>query len=389
MLTSNFDFQPNELIRINGIIYAVYLDTNEELGDFPILAEVEFESFLKEGATIIDLSEEQFADKYGYVFRGHGDLYVSDIPTGGEQQEYRGVLDLMEAQLEKRAKTKGNEWLLDKDVQVKFLAAALTGKPLTEDDLSDTEWYKSSTPEQRSFIAEFYGDPAGVEEKLTNNIASINQALFDADFVGDTSGLATELAYGLTTSKYGVDEVNQYIGYLSDKFYLELSGGEQLLPEELRQYVGKFPTNDGKATAENYITSYLGKDAIQGYKNSGQFLQFAGMIRNGKGDVLKEDLQKVHDNLYPAFAGSQYSVWNPFFTNRASKIIYGTTGSQIVDLPVNDQVKVNQLIIDSKGDYNEFDKLVRKAYINSPGVKNDFLDDLARAIPQSFSGVFR
>ena len=45
MLTSNFDFQPNELIRINGIIYAVYLDTNEELGDFPILAEVEFESF--------------------------------------------------------------------------------------------------------------------------------------------------------------------------------------------------------------------------------------------------------------------------------------------------------------------------------------------------------
>ena len=36
------------------------------------------------------------------------------------------------------------------------------------------------------------------------------------------------------------------------------------------------------------------------------------MIRNGKGDVLKDDLQKVHDTLYPAFAGSQYSVWNPF-----------------------------------------------------------------------------
>jgi hypothetical protein len=32
---------------------------------------------------------------------------------------------------------------------------------------------------------------------------------------------------------------------------------------------------------------------------------------------------------------------------------------------------------------------VRKAYQNSPGVKNDFLDDLSRAIPQSFSGVFR
>ena len=200
---------------------------------------------------------------------------------------------------------------------------------------------------------------------------------------------SNKLAYGLTTRKYEVEEVNQYIGYLSDKFYLELSGGEQLLPEELRKYVGKFPTNDGKATAENYITNYLGKDSIQGYKNSGQFLQFAGMIRNGKGDVLKDDLQKVHDTLYPAFAGSQYSVWNPFFTNRASRIIYGTTGSQIVDLPVKDQIKVNQLINDSKGDYNKFDSLVRKAYQNSPGVKNDFLDDLSRAIPQSFSGVFR
>ena len=83
--------------------------------------------------------------------------------------------------------------------------------------------------------------------------------MFDADFVGDTSGLATELAYGLTTRKYEVEEVNQYIGYLSDKFYLELSGGEQLLPEELRKYVGKFLTNDGKATAENYITNYLEK----------------------------------------------------------------------------------------------------------------------------------
>ena len=150
-----------------------------------------------------------------------------------------------------------------------------------------------------------------------------------------------------------------------------------------------FLQNDGKATAENYITNYLGKDSIQGYKNSGQFLQFAGMIRNGKGDVLKDDLQKVHDTLYPAFAGSQYSVWNPFFTNRASRIIYGTTGSQIVDLPVKDQIKVNQLIIDSKGDYNKFDSLVRKAYQNSQELKMIFLMTYQEQYHNHFQGVFR
>ena len=57
-------------------------------------------------------------------------------------------------------------------------------------------------------------------------------------------------------------------------------------------------------------------------------------------------------------------------------------------LSVKDQEKVNDLVIESKGDYNEFDKLVRKSYLDAPGVKNDFLDQLTRALPQAVSGVF-
>ena len=57
-------------------------------------------------------------------------------------------------------------------------------------------------------------------------------------------------------------------------------------------------------------------------------------------------------------------------------------------LSVKDKEKINDLIIESKGDYSEFDKLVRTGYIDSPGVKNDLLGQLTRTLPQAVSGVF-
>jgi hypothetical protein len=36
----------------------------------------------------------------------------------------------------------------------------------------------------------------------------------------------------------------------------------------------------------------------------------------------------------------------------------------------------------------KFDEEVRTSFIDSPGVKNKFLDDLASRVPQAFSGVF-
>ena len=48
MLTDQFQFQPKEFIRIDGKIYAVFFDTEEDLGDFPILALVDSENFVKE-----------------------------------------------------------------------------------------------------------------------------------------------------------------------------------------------------------------------------------------------------------------------------------------------------------------------------------------------------
>ena len=158
MLTSNFAFQPEDIIEINGVVYAVFFDTDEALGDFPILAKVDSLNFLREGTVPEELSEEQFAAKYGYVFRGHEDLLVSEIQTrtaGQDPQEYRSIMDVAEAQLDERSKEKGMSWFLDKDVQLQFLAAVLTGVPVSESDLDETNWYLSTTPEERSFLVEY------------------------------------------------------------------------------------------------------------------------------------------------------------------------------------------------------------------------------------------
>jgi len=390
MLTNQFIFQPERLIEIDGTIYAVFFDTDEELGDFPILAKVDSKSFIQTGANIEQMDDQKFVQTFGYVFRGHEDLLVSEIQTGAEQKDYRSIMDVQENLLVQRATENGMQWLLDGDVQAAFLAATLTGVPISTDDLADTEWYQSTTEEQRDYMVRYYADPNAIEEEISQNIINIRETLLAKDMKGPVNELAKALAYGLTTKTFKtIEEVDMYIDFIDDSTYLDLLGGPDLLPDNLQKFVGKFTgVNAGQATTANYITNKLGPPALESYKQSGEFVKMAAQVKAGNDAGVKAELQQIHDTLYPSFAGSSWSTWNPQYSNRASKIINGTSGNQIVSLTNEQQEEVNQLIIDAGGNFQEFDKLIRAKYINSPGVKNSFLSDIARKIPQSYSGVF-
>jgi hypothetical protein len=390
MLTNQFIFQPERLIEIDGTIYAVFFDTDEELGDFPILAKVDSKSFIQTGANIEKMDDQKFVQTFGYVFRGHEDLLVSEIQTGAEQKDYRSIMDVQENLLVQRATENGMQWLLDGDVQAAFLAATLTGVPISTDDLADTEWYQSTTEEQRDYMVRYYADPNAIEEEISQNIINIRETLLSKDMKGPVNELAKALAYGLTTRTFKtIEEVDMYIDFIDDSTYLDLLGGPDLLPDNLQKFVGQFTgVNAGQATTANLITSKLGPPALESYKQSGEFVKMAAQVKAGNEAGIKTELQQIHDTLYPSFAGSSWSTWNPQYSNRASKLINGTSGNQIVSLNNEQQEEVNQLIIDAGGNFQEFDKLVRAKYINSPGVKNAFLDDIARKIPQSYSGVF-
>ena len=392
MLTDQFQFQAEAIIRIGGKVYAVFFDTNEDgTGNFPILALVDSMNFVKDPNAIEDLDEASFAAKYGYVFRGHEDLLVSEIPTltsGQEVADYRSVMDIQEAKLDKQGKEEGMSWLLDRDVQTVFLAAVLTGQPVSVDDLSETQWYNSSTPEQRNVMAEFYGDYEAYDKKVTDNISSIRNTLYQKEFTGDVNDLTKVLAYGVATNKYTPEQVDLYIDFIGDSTFLEVSGGEQMLPEELRPFVDQFETTLGQSTAKSYIETYVGPEGLAGFMEDGTLLRYASLIRDGQEQRVKDELQGLHDNMFPAFKGSTYSTWNTYYSNRASKIINGTTGNQIVGLTAKQKGIVNDLIIEAAGNYQDFDKLVRREYKDAPGVKNAILSGMLGRVPQAVSGVF-
>ena len=383
-LTNEFAFQPEMIIEIDDVLYAVFFDTDEEFGDFPILARVDSPNFIKEGTEIKEMDSQIFAATFGYAFRGHEDLLVSEI-LEGDATEYRTIFDVTEKKLETQAKEKGMSWILDPDVQAAFLAATLTGTPLSTDDLSETAWYKSSSPEQRDFMAKYYANPQQVENEIKSNISSITQEMISRNMKGPVDELARVLAYGVTTFTIKPDEVNQFLDYIDDPTYLDMIGGVELLPDTLQPFVGQFTgVNAGQSTTKGLIIDALGVNAYESMVQSGAFYKLAARVRAGDLEGVKEELQTQHDVLYPAFKGSNYGIWNGQFSNRASRVINGTTGGQVVKLTQSQQETVDDAIIEAKGDYNQFDKIIRTKFLDAPGVKNAFLADLVRALPQGY-----
>jgi len=391
MLTNQFSFQPEEIIEIDGVIYAVFLDTDEELGDFPILAKVDNPNFLSLGVEPVSLDATTFAERYGYAYRGHEDLLVSEILQGADEPEpYRGVFDAVESKFQAQAQENGMKWLLDRDVQAAFLAASLTGVPVSVDDLSGTTWYKNTTENERKFMVKYYSDPDGIKKDISTNIVNIREGIISRNMQGPINELAEALATAVTTFQIDAEEVDTLLDYIDDETYLDLLGGKDLLPEVLQPFVGKFTgVNTGQSTAKGYIVDILGVPAYEAMKQSGAFYKLAARVRAGDVEGVKNELQMQHDTLYPMFKGSNYATWNGYYSNRASRLINGVTGNQIVELTPNQKDTINDLIIKSNGDYMEFDKQVREKFFDSPGIKNQFLDDLASRIPQAYSGVFK
>jgi hypothetical protein len=389
MLTNQFAFQPEDIIEIDGVIYAVYLDTDEELGDFPILAKVDNPNFLSEGVVPTSLDATEFASKYGYAYRGHEDLLVSEILQSDEQEPYRGVFDAVENKFQAQAQENGMKWLLDRDVQAAFLAASLTGVPVSVDDLSGTTWYKNTTENERKFMVKYYSDPDGIKKDISTNIVNIREGIISRNMQGPINELAEALATAVTTFQIDAEEVDTLLDYIDDETYLDLLGGKDLLPEVLQPFIGKFTgVNTGQSTAKGYIVDILGVPAYEAMKQTGAFYKLAARVRAGDVEGVKNELQMQHDTLYPMFKGSNYATWNGYYSNRASRLINGVTGNQIVELTPSQKDTINDLIIKSNGDYMEFDKQVRGKFLDSPGIKNQFLDDLASRIPQAYSGVF-
>ena len=220
-------------------------------------------------------------------------------------------------------------------------------------------------------------------------MANIKEGIVSRNMTGPVNELARTIAMMVTTGHIDKDEVDTYLDYIDDSAYLDLLGGKELLPEGLQDFVGQFTgVNTGQSTAKGLIVDKLGMGAYEAMVNNNSFYKIAARVRAGDIDGVENELQMQHDVLYPMFKGSNYATWNGYYSNRASKLINGTTGGQLVKLTQSQQDTIDDLIVKANGDYMKFDEEIRTTFIDSPGIKNKFLDDLASRVPQAFSGVF-
>jgi hypothetical protein len=221
-----------------------------------------------------------------------------------------------------------------------------TGTPISTDDLEGTEWYQNSTEGERNFMLQYYSDQDKVAKDIGTNMASIKEGIVSRNMTGPVNELARTIAMMVTTGKIKPDEVDTYLDYIDDSAYLDLLGGKELLPEGLQGFVGQFTgVNTGQSTAKGLIVDTLGMGAYEAMVNNNSFYKIAARVRAGDIDGVKNELQMQHDVLYPMFKGSNYATWNGYYSNRASKLINGTTGGQLVKLTQSQQDTIDDLIV--------------------------------------------
>ena len=112
---------PDELIIVNGKYYAVYNYVATSGNSMPLVVDVDLPESFAEGAldAAVAYTEQTFADQYGYAFFpmfNLSDLKVIDPENPTTDVDW--LLENVENDLQKKAKTFGKQWYLDDEVHL-------------------------------------------------------------------------------------------------------------------------------------------------------------------------------------------------------------------------------------------------------------------------------
>lgn len=385
---------PDELIVVDGKYYAVYNYVATSGNTMPLVVDVDLPESFAEGAleTAVEYTEQTFADQYGYAFFpmfNLSDLKVIDPES--ETTDVDWLLENVENDLQKKAKTFGKEWYLDDEVQQLFAYGAITGEDISP-YLENLTWFKDHNAAQRDWITLVYNNPQKAQEFINNNYIAfrteMNQLGISGSGVDDlTRQLAGDIAQGNIDSA----EASQILSYLIDPYKLTMAGGIDALNEDYRGFTDKInPSKNGISGAKDLITKYLGVDAAQEFTKNGIVEQYAAMLRadaetgtTNNQNIIIEQLQTAHDKLFPQFEGSQHEMWSaPMYSKFLS--LTGKTALSNTD-------KKNVDIISQKtgGDMTLFAGEIRNQYEDDPTYADQVLGAMTTAFgSQDVSGVF-
>ena len=385
---------PDELIIVNGKYYAVYNYVATSGNSMPLVVDVDLPESFAEGAldAAVAYTEQTFADQYGYAFFpmfNLSDLKVIDPENPTTDVDW--LLENVENDLQKKAKTFGKEWYLDDEVQQLFAYGAITGEDISS-YLENLTWFKDHNAAQRDWITLVYNNPQKAQEFINNNYIALRTQMNQLGISGSgVDDLTRQLAGDIAQGNIDSAEASQILSYLIDPYKLTMAGGIDALNEDYRGFTDKInPSKNGIAGAKSLITKYLGVDAAQEFTKNGIVEQYAAMLRadaetgtTNNEDIIKEQLQTAHDKLFPQFEGSQHEMWSaPMYSKFLS--LTGKTALSNTD-------KKNVDIISQKtgGDMTLFSAEIRNQYEDDPTYADQVLGAMTTVFgSQDVSGVF-
>ena len=387
--------EPDELILVNNEYYAVYNYETTGGSIMPLVVDIDLPESLLDTALnqAIAYTETEFADAYGYAFFpmfNLSDLKLLDPKNPKTDVDW--LLENVENDLQKKAKTFGKTWYLDDEVQQLFAYGAITGQDISP-YLENLTWFQDHTPEELKFIELVYTNPEKAAKLVQDNYTALKVQVAQMGISGEgVDDLVRELASDIAQGTLTTAQAAQNISYLIDPYRMAMAGGSSALTDGYSSFIERInPTQNGIADAKSLITNYLGVDATEAFTANGVVEKYAALLRadaaQGEGvtanrDTIISQLQTAHDKLFPGYEGSQHSLWSaPLY--RTFQTITGKSALSSTD-------KKNVDVISQKvgGDMTLFAGEIRKQYENDATYQDQVLGSMANVFKQDVSGVF-
>lgn len=390
--------EPEELIQVAGVLYGVIYMPTSQGDNMPIYIRVDEPSMLKDNYVVTNTYEsvDELEEANGeFVFMEY-ELGMSEVMTLAEMQGDATSIDKMLAitqdKLEYNARHYGDHYT-DLDMMYAFGLSAILGLDTVPTELlQNTSWYKSHPSDAARAWAEFsFQNEEEAAEIINDNLAVYKLEAGVKGLSGEeVNNLIVDLNTAVTTGKITKSDANEIIKNLGDSARRKLMGGDSVIHEDFQKYIGKISeTRTGYSAAEQLILEYGGPLLLDGYKSSGKFDEIAAKLRldaefgtDNNETIIKEDLQKAADALYPWAKGSKYANWAGSFESLTTKILGQTTLSESQKMNVARKAQKFQ------GNYEEFETSMYKEYIDTPFVQEEILGAAADRLQSDISGVF-
>ena len=394
---SNFNpeyIEADEVIQVDGEYYGIFNVAGPEYS-LPLVVFIDSVNYFTNGqppAGIQSFTKEEWENANERLFvpvLNYSQLQDPDDRSWSE------IETALEKSIDASAAISGN-WIYEEDIVKLYASSALTGIPVTSEEIENTPYYLNTTEQERNFIQLKLLAPDRADAQLAQNKENFNVDLNGLGITGSGfNSLSSQLALDITSGKMiegqamSSAKAFEIMTLLSDSYYRKMSGGDDAIPESYRKYIGMIDeTKTGELAAKNIIIDIMGESALDGYIESGQLEKYAGMLRldaltesNVQEEKIRTELQAAHDKVYPHFSGSKHSTWSAPLYNY---------GFNITKQAPNKEFKsyMDNLAKDFKGDYTIIGKQVRNDYQNTPGVQQDILSGMASNFKQDLSAAF-